>query len=71
MARQADRERKYDEILFHYLWVFIYDLSGLGNNTYLSHPKYASTASGLGMSKTITNLIRTLDITNQKVKAEF
>ncbi|MGE6609347.1 SAP domain-containing protein [Peribacillus sp. NPDC076916] len=39
MARQLERERKYKDSLFHYLRVYIIDLSGLSNSSRLDHPK--------------------------------
>jgi hypothetical protein len=39
MAGQLEKERKYKDSLFHYLRVYIMDLSGLCNSPRLEHPK--------------------------------
>jgi hypothetical protein len=39
MAAQLEKERKYKDSLFHYLRVYIMDLSGLCNSPRLEHPK--------------------------------
>ncbi|MGJ9383893.1 SAP domain-containing protein [Salipaludibacillus sp. CF4.18] len=39
MAAQLESERKYKDSLFHYLRVYIIDLSGLSNTPRLDHPK--------------------------------
>jgi SAP domain len=39
MAGQLEKERKYKDSLFHYLRVYVMDLSGLCNSSRLEHPK--------------------------------
>ena len=61
MARQLEKEKRYNEALHHYLRVFILDLSGLNNGLYLSAPKHIF-INNFTTSKKITSLLSLLNI---------
>lgn len=69
MARQLQREKKHQDALFHYLRVFIYDLSGLGNGRYLEDPEY--TTVPLGISRIIENLKVSLELNEDQLREKF
>ena len=69
LAMQLDREGKYEDALFHYLRVLIYDTSGLSNSEHVDHPKYMM--YGMPSSKSIKRLMHELNLDEQELFCHF
>ncbi len=69
LAMQLNREGKYEEALFLYLRVLIYDTSGLSNSKHVDHPKYMM--YGMPSSKSIKRLMSELNLDERELFCHF
>lgn len=69
MARYLEKENKDLQALHHYIKVTQYDMSGLNNGDYISHPKYLMVISGI--FDRINKIIFELELSEQQLRSIF
>lgn len=69
MARHLEKDNKNLQALRHYIKVTQYDMSGLNNGDYISHPKYVIVLSGI--FDRINKIIFELELSEQQLRSLF